>query len=58
MGRNTPTEKDVPTQKNLRLGGDQEDMGGGVLTAGADVALVAVEKAVSNPDVCPRGCVS
>lgn len=29
-----------------------------VLTAGADVALVAVKKAVSNPDVCPCGRVS
>lgn len=35
MGRNTPTEKDVPTQKNLRLGGDQEDMGGGGTHSGS-----------------------
>lgn len=28
------------------------------LTAGADVALVAVEEAVSDPDVRPRGRVA
>lgn len=28
------------------------------LTAGADVALVAVEEAISDPDVCPCGRVA
>lgn len=28
------------------------------LTAGTDVALVAVEEAVSDPDVRPCGCVA
>lgn len=35
----------------------QTERGGG-LTAGADVALVAVEEAVSDPDVRPRGRVA
>lgn len=28
------------------------------LTAGADVALVAVEEAVSDPNICPSGRVA
>lgn len=34
------------------------ERGVGVLTAGADVALVAVEEAVSNSDVRPCGRVA
>lgn len=47
-------------KKAMRLCGEKGGHGRWVwvLTAGADVALVAVEKAVSNPDVCPCGRVS
>lgn len=41
-----------------REAGRTEEAGREVLTAGADVALVAVEETVSNPDVRPCGRVS
>lgn len=62
MDRNSAKE----TQDRKKWGWDQKERDGrktwerGVegLTAGADVALVAVEEAISDPDVCPRGRVA
>lgn len=50
------TYRDRRQRHERQTDGGRHEVGG--LTAGADVALVAVEEAVSDPDVRPRGRVA